>query len=292
MADKPSIEAPIEATPQEARAAAAALRDALALRTRLINDTAGEIRALLQQAADDIAELLRRQPSDYQKWYLPQLQAEIGRVLAATAADGSGVVESGVSSSIAAGRGMVDGAIAAGAPAVQASLPILQVAQLEAMTAFATSKISGITLEAANAINTQLGLVMIGGQTPFDAVDAVSGILGEDTLRRGVTIVHTQLAQAYSAATQARVEQWAEVVPGLQKRWLPSNKLNPRENHLLVAKQLVAANKPFVVPTKKGPVKMMHPHDPTAPAGEVINCGCTAIPVVPGWESALPKTAD
>jgi hypothetical protein len=32
----------------------------------------------------------------------------------------------------------------------------------------------------------------------------------------------------------------------------------------------------------------MFPHDPAAPAGETINCGCTALPWKAEWEVATP----
>ncbi|WP_153117376.1 hypothetical protein [Rhodocyclus tenuis] len=274
------------------KAAGKAVHDVLELRTRLINDTAGEIRTLLQTASVEIAKVLQSQPGDYARWYLPALQAEIDRVLRVTAATAAGAVESGLSESISAGRDMIDRPIAAGLPNLAAALPIISVPQLEAMRAFATSKISGITIAAADAINTQLGLVMIGGQSPYEAVVAITDLLQEETTQRGVMIVRTQLAQAYSTAGQSRMDQTLEYVPDLQKRWLASRKANPRQNHQLIAHQLRPAGMPFDVPTKNGTIKMMCPHDPTAPAGEIINCGCCAVPVVPGWESRLPKYAD
>jgi hypothetical protein len=277
----------------EGQAAGAAMRDELAARTRIINDTAGEIRALLKQVAASIKATLLGQPSDYEQWYLPQLQAEIERALKAAAGDAAAAVDAGMVSAIDGGRALVDRPLAAGLPELRLALPVIQVPQLEAMRAFATSKIGGITLAAADQINTQLGLVMIGGQTPHAAVEAVTALLEEETTRRGVTIVHTQLAQAYSTANQARMDQAVAEVPGLKKKWLKSGKLHPRANHDAIHGQIRPAAGKFDLVTAKGePLQMAHPHDPTAPAGEIINCGCVAVPVVPGWESTLPGTAD
>ncbi len=274
-----------------AKMAGAAAQGELHKRTRLINDTAGEITAQLQQAAADIKAILLDQPTDYERWYLPQLQAEIERVLQASAGASAQVMDVAMTGAIAAGRALVDAPLAAGG--LRLALPILDTAQLTAMRAFATSKIGGITLALSDQINTQLGLVMIGGQTPHAAVEAVTSLLEEETTRRGVTIVHTQLAQAYSTANQVRMDQALEQVPGLQKKWLKSGKLHARANHDAIHGQVRPAAGKFDLVTARGePLKMLHPHDPTAPAGEVINCGCVAVPVVPGWESTLPKTAD
>jgi hypothetical protein len=45
---------------------------------------------------------------------------------------------------------------------------------------------------------------------------------------------------------------------------------------------------PFVIWSKNGPVKLMHPHDPKAPAGETINCGCVALPYMASWDVVTP----
>lgn len=133
------------------------------------------------------------------------------------------------------------------------------------MRAFATERITGITLEAGNRINAELGRVVIGAQTPFQAVESVSQILGEATLKRANTIVHTQLAQAHSAATQLRMEQIArDAVPELEKRWIKSGKREPRLNHAVINGQVQPAGKPFKL--NGGRLLMMCPHDPAAPS--------------------------
>ena len=165
------------------------------------------------------------------------------------------------------------------ASAVSVVIPQIDPRQLSAMRQFLTEKIKDVTLEAANLINSQLGLVVIGAQNPFDAVKSVSKILGETTLRRGTTIVSTELNRAFSAANQLRMEQSAQYVPGLQKKWLKSGKREPRAEHVAIHGQTQPVDKPFVL--EGGAVKMMYPGDPRAPARHTINCGCAAVPVVP-----------
>ncbi|NMG29351.1 phage minor head protein [Aromatoleum evansii] len=258
---------------------AEAARKALRGRTRLINDTAGEVRKLLAQADRQIAAILAAAPSDYQQWLLPQLQAEIRRALAVTGGEAASAVDLGQQAAWRAGSTLVDDVVAAAG--VRSALPQLDVQQLTAMRGFLTEKIKGVTLEAANAINAQLGLVTIGAQTPFDAVKQVSSILKADTQRRATTIVHTELARAYSTANQARMEQTAKLVPGMKKRWVKSGKLHPRLSHAVIHGQEQLVGAPFLL--EGGAVKMMYPHDPSAPARHTINCGCVAVPVVPGF---------
>lgn len=258
-------------TPTEAANAA------LTGRTRLINDTLAELRALLQQGEREILATLAALPSDYQAWYLPQLLTEIRRVLDGLGVQAGAVVDAGQVAAWRGGSQLVDGVLAASS--ISVALPQLDVRQLSAMRSFLTEKIKDVTLDAASLINTQLGLVTIGTQTPFDAIKAVAQILGETTLRRSTTIVATELNRAFSAASQLRMEQSAQYVPGLQKKWIKSGKREPRPEHVAIHGQLQPVDKPFVL--EGGAVKMMQPGDSTAPARHTINCGCASVPVLP-----------
>jgi hypothetical protein len=263
--------------------------DAIRARTRLINDTDAEIRDILSQAAKEVTGILSGQPSDYQSWYLPQLQTQITAALGRWGDEAAAAAGNGQRSAWRGGGNLVDDVIGAAQPdgvlAVQAVLPVLDDAQLRAMTSFLTSKISGVTVGAADAINTELGLVVMGAQSPWDAIKAVQLTLQETTSKRAGTIVRTELARAFSTATQGRMLQWQGDVPGLKKRWLQSGKLHPRENHVLMDGQLRPVDEPFNLP---GGDEIMYPHDPSAPASETINCGCCSVPVVPGWKSMVP----
>lgn len=254
-----------------------AFNSALKGRTRLINGTLDELRALLQKADADILATLAALPSDYQAWYLPQLQGEIRRVLELIAGDVAAAVDAGQVAAWRDGGRLVDSVLAASG--VSVVLPQLDTRQLSAMRQFLTEKIKDVTLDAANLINSELGLVTIGVKNPFDAIKAVTQILGETTLRRGTTIVATELNRAFAAANQLRMEQSAQYVPGLQKKWLKSGKREPRPEHVAIHGQVQPVEKPFVL--EGGAVKMMYPGDPRAPARHTINCGCASVPVVP-----------
>ncbi|MDP3610688.1 MAG: hypothetical protein Q8R98_02440, partial [Rubrivivax sp.] len=91
--------------------------------------------------------------------------------------------------------------------------------------------------------------------------------------------------EAYAVASQQRLVAAAERVPGMQKQWRRSGKIHSRWSHDAMDGKVVDADKPFLVPTKGLGVfvKMMHPHDPKAPASEIINCGCIARPWLNRW---------
>lgn len=257
-------------------------------RTALIAATEATLAQLLGDAAAQIVALLSRQPTDYQQWYLPTLANEIRGALSDLGKTAGADVSGRVADGWQAGEALVDDAIRAAG--LRIVLPRIDTMQLQAMRAFATEKIVGITLDAGNRINTELGKVVIGAQSPFDAVRAVSEILTEGGMKRAGVIVRTQLPQAHSAATQARLEAFADDVPELQKKWIKSGKREPRLAHAVINGQVRPVKEPFEL--RGGAVKMMYPHDPLAPASEVINCGCISVPVVPGWGRQTPAEAE
>jgi len=61
-----------------------------------------------------------------------------------------------------------------------------------------------------------------------------------------------------------------------KKEWLASLDANTRDTHAMADGEVVPINKPF---TRTGwPIQ--YPGDPNAPAGEIVNCRCTIMPVV------------
>jgi hypothetical protein len=104
-----------------------AFNAALGGRTRLINGTLAELRALLQKADADILAVLAALPSDYQAWYLPQLQGEVRRVLELIAGDVAAAVDAGQVAAWRQGSAMVDGVLAASAVSVVLGARLLAV---------------------------------------------------------------------------------------------------------------------------------------------------------------------
>jgi hypothetical protein len=54
------------------------------------------------------------------------------------------------------------------------------------------------------------------------------------------------------------------------KFWINTKDKRTRRSHLLMTKEPIAINQPFIV----GGVPMLYPGDPSAPASEVVNCRC------------------
>lgn len=252
-----------------------------ASRIRLLSDTRAEIARLLQEAQDRITQLLADQPSSADQWILPQLQAQVRQTMGEFSDQAAGTLGTRAGEAWVAGQALVDAPLAAAGVAMVA--PVLDTRQLMAMRAFLTDRIKDVGAKAVNQINTQLGLTILGAQTPSEAVSGVKAILGEQSRARALTITRTELSRVYSTAAHERLLQQAENVEGLRKQWRASGKLHPRHNHHIADGQVQDVDKPF----KLGTVTMMYPHDPKAPASETINCGCTMLPWMESWDTAM-----
>lgn len=276
-------------TPSEKkRAFEKAQRALLRAQVGLLNDASAEIRGYLAQALTTIRSQLAGQPSDYQQWQLPQIEAEIERTLNATRNVSQAAAQRRIIESWAAGINAIDQPLIASRLIVAGMLPQISYRQLDAIKSFMTDRLRDATADAVNKINADLGLVMIGAQSPSQAVTNITTLLEGTTRERAVTIVRTELGRAYSVAGQARMSAAAELIP-MDKVWRRSGKPRQRVGHALADGQRVDANEKFKIADKDGViVEMMYPRDPTAPAGETINCGCVAIAKPREWKSTTP----
>lgn len=252
--------------------------------TRIQRDTHRELLRILKTAEARIAAILAATPSDYQAWMLPQQQAAIRQAMAEIAAQLGETIDQAALASWRAGIDLVDRPIAAGGLNITAVLPQIDTAQLDALRAFMTERMEDVGVRLANKINAQLGLVAIGSQGVSEAITQIERLIETGGRSRATTIVRTELGRAYAVATQRRMDQAREILPGLQKQWRRSGKLHSRPSHDAADGQIVDADKPFIV----GGVALMHPRDPAAPAAETINCGCESLPYMATWDVANP----
>ncbi|TXT23890.1 MAG: hypothetical protein FD134_1859 [Gallionellaceae bacterium] len=262
-------------------------------RTALLRDTRAEIVRLLKLAAERIALILAGQPSDYQLWALSQLQRDIARILGEFGESGQAVVSVAADRAWQGGIALVDGPVRSleGGARIVASLGSPDAAQLDAMRHFMTGRIKDISLEAANRINSELGLAAIGAQSPGDAITSVNRILGGGARERAATIVRTELGRVFSAASYARMQQAVAGGANIRKKWIKSGKVHSRPGHDAIHGVILPVDEPFRVADKHGEIHdLRYPHDPKAPAAETINCGCVCTPTASGFEGASYKS--
>lgn len=262
----------------------------LRARAALLTQTREDVIKLLNEALAEIKALLADVPTEYEMYRLPQLQKQIEQTLVTFGNHSADVLAQGATQAWAGGQALATAPLEAAGIRIAASLPALDTRLLMAMSNFMVDRIQDVGAQAAAKIKSQLGLVLIGAQSPGEAIGTITAILGEESRERAITIARTELGRVHAVAAQQRMEQAAKHVPGLQKQWRRSGKIHSRENHDAIDGQIQPVGKPFALVAKKDglPLFMMHPHDPAAPAGEVINCGCVAIPFKNEWKVLNP----
>lgn len=255
----------------------------------LMRATREELVRLLKAAQAAIGEALAAQPTEYERWSLPQLRAEVERVLAEFERQGAAAAARATGRAWELGEELVTAPLEAAGVRASGVLARIDTRQLQALRVHLIDRVRDIGTQAGNKIVAELGLVVIGARSPHQAIGAVRAILGEASRVRATTIVRTELGRAYSHAAQERMAQAAQRLPGLKKQWRRSGKLHARLHHDLADGQVVAVDKPFVLkPFGRPAVELMFPRDPAAPAAETINCGCVSLPIMEHWKVRHP----
>lgn len=258
--------------------------DVLKLRTDIQRGSANELNKLLRTALADIRGILAAQPSDYQRWYLPQLKQSIERAIAEFERGASSRLGTAAGRAWEAGQQLIELPLEAGGIRVGAMLPTVDTRQLQAMRAFMVDRIKDISASVANRIGGELGLVVIGAQSPGDAIGRIAGLV-EGGRGRAITIVRTEVGRTFSTAANERMRQASEALPGLKKQWRRSGKIHSRLHHDSIDGQIKNIDEPFVLGNG---VRIMYPRDPAAPPAETINCGCESLPYMESWDVQTP----
>ena len=251
---------------------------------RIQRETAAEIGRLLQRTDRTLRAELAGDASEFVRFLNPQLRRSVRTAIDLLGTDAGEALVTGAESAWEAGVALVDApidaALALEAPGfrIAPQLASVDLRQLRAMRTFLTNKMSEVSVQAVNRINTQIGLVATGAQTPGDAVVAVSKTL-QSARGRAITVLRTELGRAYSTAAQERYTMASRRLPGLKKQWRRSGKLHSRIAHDAADGQIRDVDQPFNV----AGVELMYPRDPSAPASETINCGCQSLPYMESW---------
>lgn len=250
-----------------------------------VGETRAEVEAILTETRARILGQLAETPTDWQVHHLSALRAEVDRALMQVRVPLVDAVDTGLDAAWATGVRLVDAPVqAAFGVELGQRLPSVDVRQLAQVRAFTVGKVSDLALDAAAKVKTELGVALAGGQTPFDAAQAVAAQLQSGGVDRAVRLVTTELGTACSAATQARQEQAVTVLPKMQKQWRRSGKLHSRLTHDLADGQIADVERPFLV----GGIEIMYPRHPDAPAKHRVWCGCTSLPWMSDWEMQHP----
>ncbi|MEM7047833.1 MAG: phage minor head protein [Pseudomonadota bacterium] len=247
---------------------------------RTVEKANGEVRAILARAGEEIKRKMQAAPSEWQAHHLSQIRDEVERILDGAGRTGGASIAAGMSEASRIGVAITDQQLLAGGFNIAARFPRLDLAQLEGLQSTMTKYMHGLTSNIIQLVDEEIQKVAVGIAAPSDAITAIDGMV-DGGRRRAKTVVRTELGRANSVATQARQEQAAAELPGLQKEWISSGKRFSRLTHDVADGQVVSVDQPFHI----GADLLMFPRDPAGSPEETINCGCISAPHHPTWEA-------
>lgn len=252
---------------------------------RIRRDTYKELVSLLRQAEADIIKTLSSGPTEWETFYLTQLQQQIKATLKQIEGQMASKIAEGAAASWQAGVDLIDKPLQTSGVQVSGLIPQISTDQLSAMRLFMVDRIKDVSIQIANKISGQLGLTMMGAQSVGETVTNIQSLFKNQGRARALTIVRTELGRAYSVASHLRQTQAAEILPGMHKQWRRSGKVHSRVGHDLIDGQVKPVDEPFKLGNG---TTLMYPRDPRAPAKETINCGCESLPWMEHWEMKVP----
>lgn len=106
-----------------------------------------------------------------------------------------------------------------------------------------------------------------------DEIEAVTGFVEQ----RADAIARTETMAAYNGGNYDGAVAMGEFGPA-EKTWVATNDARTRESHAAVDNVTIPFGDTFTV----GSTPMLRPHDPAAPAGEVVHCRCRLAVLYPG----------
>jgi hypothetical protein len=242
-----------------------------ARRKSLMERASAAVLQLLQAAQESIALKLASQPTDYQLWHLSSLNVEIERILSAFSDQSGSVVSNAAGDVWSAGVDLVDNPVSAAG--ITARLPQLDTELLTSLRTFMVDRIKDVGTVAAQRIKTDLGMALIGAQPIHETIKRVGDQLADSGASRANMIVRDNLSRAWAMAGNDRAQQYTDYGVDLDKVWRRSGKIHSRLAHDLLDGKRVAMDGVFI----SNGHSLRYPHDPKAPLGEVINCGCICL---------------
>jgi len=169
-------------------------------------------------------------------------------------------------------------------------------AQLNTLLDFSSDLITGITGDIRKGVDFQIKQVALGQETPFQAMQNVTTLFGDGSVKQGIFVadgvsakaemdVRTELQRVFNLSEQSQQLVNAEIIPGLLKRWIATADKRTRESHLRIHAETrvkpIPIKEPFVLRDSQGSAELMFPLDPRADIRFTVNCRCRMATIVP-----------
>lgn len=164
-------------------------------------------------------------------------------------------------------------------------------AQVNTLLDYNAAMIRSVPADAVRKINNQIRIAALGEGSTFQAMKNITQIMGmpkrASDPAKGIAyeaerIFRTETNRVFNLANHSQQLANAEVIPGLLKQWVATGDSRTRSSHLAAHGQTVPIAKKFKIKKQKGGYDMMdYPQDPSASAGNTINCRCRSVEVLP-----------
>ncbi len=238
----------------------------------------------------DLLEDLRRQVSTelltaggFDLYYLPRLKAAITKLGQEFAARYYADLAHRIDASWTLGSESIDESLRG--VEVRLGTMSLDRTTLEIVQGYTADLITRLTAETITAINGQIVRGVLGGQSVFDTMKAITGLLGsadavqqkgnlkfvaQGVAYRAETITRTEMMRAYNLANFARAQDASDVLPYHQ--WRTARDRRVRASHAALEGKIVKVGQEFAP-------GLRFPHDPNGIARETISCRCRAFAI-------------
>lgn len=252
----------------------------------------------LTEAHSDIIRQIAALPSDttgkvsYSRYQLQQLDRAVTRATEEFSRTMTSETKSAMGDQFDAGSAQVD-AMLKDAIGVRPALTLLPRHNLAIAQDYTADLVTNLSTSARSQLNAVLRRSALGGQSVDSIMRQIGKAIGDGEFgkisRRAQTIYRTEVGRMAHAAAQARLEEAAGRVPGLEKQWIHAGwgETHPRVYHLAIHGQHVPVDEPFAGSGPNSDDDLMYPGDPSGAAEDTVNCLCD----VTAWTPAMEKFA-
>lgn len=243
---------------------------------RLDSQGADAIRAL-DTARKKIAASVAQ--TEWEMFNLPRMKSAVDAAMAEFATTYGQTLTTAQTQYWAYGQEMIDKPLSV--VGVTAALPAIDTTVLVAMQQYSAHLVENLGRDAAAKIYNEIAMGLMGQKSPYEVMKAVGVNLKEPSIMKSISaraemITRQECGRILEAASQERLAQAAEAVPGLKKQWQHGGSNMPRPSHLAAHGQIRLVDEPFLVDGEE----LMYPRDPAGSPGNTINCSCYTVPYI------------
>jgi hypothetical protein len=251
----------------------------------------------LTEAHSEIIRSLAALPADkdgkvsYSRFQLDQLRRAIERSMDEFDRRMTLETKSAMADQYRAGSGQIDRMLK-DAIGVQPALTVLPSYNLLIAQDYTADLVTNLSASAKAKLNAVLRRSALGGQSVDSIMRQIGASIGDGEFgkisRRAQTIYRTEVSRMGHAAGQARLEEAADRVDGLEHQWIHAGYMEkrPRSYHEGIHGMHVPVDEAFPGSGPNGE-DLMYPGDPAGAAEDTINCFCD----VTAWTPAMEKFA-